>query len=521
VLDLVDRFGSAQMGTDGFIVNYVRGLKAYENARKAQGAAGENADEPTSLDTVANEYRAAAALLDAAGATADAGDFPAERTNSVLVQGLALFHAGDFEQAARRLELAHQSAANAQQADEALWLAVVALDRAVEADRPSLAPERDRLTTLYLQSFPAGERAARLVLRQGSAGALSDEQVLTVLLGVPPESPVFATAQRQGARLLYKAYRSAGVADRDFAAIRFLTVAEQVLNLDRQQAVGPGGAAHEAAKSAVAIARQILDAALGLSTPDIARAVVALDTLDGIALRTGIRLEEFAEELAYRRFQIASARGEQTEAAAALAQLRAGGGRYADAADRVVYRRALAEWTQTPQDPQRARALVEIGQRIMSQFGAGPDALADPAVATAFDAIARAAQVVWRSDGDEAMSDLAIEATRRLLEAGHRTRDALRRAAELAEARARPGEALDAWRELLSSLPQDSADWYEARYHSLRLLGTIDRARAMDTLRQHLLLHPDYGPEPWGGKLRALEAEFGAASPAPADGGNP
>lgn len=515
VLDLVDRYGSAPMGTEGFIVNYVRGLQAYEHARKSQTDGGENPDEPTRLDAVANEYRSAAGLLDAAFGTSDAGAYPSERTNAAMVQGLSLFHAGDYEAASKRLEQAHQTAATAPQADEALWLALVALDRAVEAGKSSLTGERDRLVVLYLQSYPSGERAARLVLRQGSGAGLSDDQTLSTLLGIPQESPLYATSRRQAARLLYKAYRGASGADRDFAAVRFVGIAEPILAMDRDSALAGGPDAGPAAESAVVLARQVLDASMAISTPDLARASAAIDTLERLSKQAGVSLGDFADELTFRRFQIALARGDRAEADSSLATLHATGGKYSDAADRLLYREALQQWTAAPQDPARARMLVEIGKRIIAQFPAGPEPLADAAVAAAFDTIARAAVVVWRAERDESMRSVALDCSRRLLQAGRKTRDVLRRIAELAESNGATGEALDAWRDLLASLPQDSPEWFEARYQSLRLLAGADPARAAEVMRQHKLLHPEFGPPPWGARLRELDAQLGGGGVKP------
>src|SRR5690606_20735093 len=74
--------------------------------------------------------------------------------------------------------------------------------------------------------------------------------------------------------------------------------------------------------------------------------------------------------------------------------------------------------------------------------------------------------------------------------------------------------ALDAWRRLLAGLHQGSADWYEARYHSLRLLWQTDPDTAREVMTQHRLLHPDFGPDPWGQRLRDLNAQM-ADTPEP------
>jgi hypothetical protein len=56
-----------------------------------------------------------------------------------------------------------------------------------------------------------------------------------------------------------------------------------------------------------------------------------------------------------------------------------------------------------------------------------------------------------------------------------------------------------------------------ARYESARLLGAQDAPRAMDALRQHLLLFPGT-PEPWATRLADLlkDLEIGLDLPPPA-----
>jgi hypothetical protein len=54
-----------------------------------------------------------------------------------------------------------------------------------------------------------------------------------------------------------------------------------------------------------------------------------------------------------------------------------------------------------------------------------------------------------------------------------------------------------------------SQEWYEARYQSLRLLFLVDAPRAREAMKQHVLLYPDYGPEPWGKKLKELDQTMG------------
>jgi hypothetical protein len=110
------------------------------------------------------------------------------------------------------------------------------------------------------------------------------------------------------------------------------------------------------------------------------------------------------------------------------------------------------------------------------------------------------------------------------LEAGHRTASSLRRLGELMESSGDKEKALTAWRELLNGLANGSPEWYEARYESLRLLYESAPSEAIAAMKQHKILHPELGPEPWGSKLRDLDQKMGpgtVSAPAPAAPGGP
>lgn len=516
VLDLVEKYGSAQLGSEGFIVNYVRGVRAYERARGNHRASGESAEEPAASEALRNEYRLAAGVLAACLGSPDATAFAREQSSARTMIGLALFYAADFKTAADEFEKAHAQAANAQQAEEALWLAVVSLDRAVEGDRPSLAPERDRVAALYLRSYSSGERAAKLLLRQTAADLMDDERAAVVLMGVSPDSPLYDAARRQAARVLYRLYRQAHGAGRDYAAVRFVTVAEEVLARDRQRvASGTPAEAGPASVNAVALVRQILDAVLSMSTPDIARAEAALGTLDAVALQSRLDLAAHEAELTYRRFQLALAGSDGAMREETLARLHELGGPFADSADRTLYQRALAAW-RAGSTPDTAREVVRHGARVIARTGSTPAALRTQGVAALHDATAEAAASLWRNEQDEGMRDVAIRLDRFLIEADMKSAGVLRRFAEMSEAAGRRGDALDAWRTVSAAAGEGAAVWFEARFNLLRLLMPEEPERAREIIEQHAVLYPNYGPEPWGERLRELHSRLRARPAAPA-----
>jgi hypothetical protein len=486
-------------------------MQAYDRAREAHAATGKSTDEPTAEDPVRNLYREAAASLDIATKQTDASRFPDQRSNAALVLGLSLFYAGELQQAADRFEEAYQASGSAsKQSEDALWLAIVSLDKAVEGGRPSLRERLTRLGTLYLKTYPKSERAAKLLLRQAGGDMLPEDKAIEILLGVDKQSPLYEAARRQAASLLYSMYRKSRGTDRDFAANRFAEISDELLRLEgRKLSEGSEADRREAASQIIIRARQLLDAVLGMTAPDLERAEKAFQLLDSLAAEHGLDLRKVEDELAYRRLQVALARSRLDETNRQLDRLHALGGRFSDAADRLLYKRALTALASPNATPETAAEVVRHGRRVMEQFGRDVEALKDPAVYALHNAVADAAVRVWRSSGDSYMRDLALEIDRNLVKNGNAPIAVLRRYAEISESVGERQAALDCWRLLLSGTNPTAPEWFEARYHSLRLLLALDPPRAREAMDQYKVLHPDFGPEPWGSRLRTLSDQVG------------
>ncbi|MCB9840022.1 MAG: hypothetical protein H6809_00030 [Phycisphaeraceae bacterium] len=510
VLDLVQRYGTAPIGNEGFIVAYVRGLQTYDEARARHQGSGQDPSAPAATPELVNAYRQASDLLGAALESQDAARFEAERAQCGMMRGFALYYAGDFPAAADALERAASVAGDPSDAEEALWVAIVALDQGVEGGQLSLGERRDRLALLFLQEHPSSPRAAELLLRRASAGLIDDEQAVQILLSVERASPVYLSARRRAVALLYRLYRRALGPERDFAALRLADVAEEVIRLDAALATSARGQeAADAAASLVLHARQVLDALLGASAPDLQRAESMLETVERVLGQSpAIAPPEVAEELAYRRVQIALARGDDTQISRRLDELRAMDGRLSQTADRLIYSRASRAWQAAPEDVALARAVVSSGQRVIEQYPAPPEAFQDPVVAPLYATVAEAAAVVWRADQNGVFRDMAVRLDRALVENDRATASTLRRVARLSESGGDTGVALDAWRRLLSGLPAGQPEWFEARYESLRLLAGQQPAAARQALDQHKILYPEFGPEPWGQRLRDLDEQI-------------
>lgn len=533
VMDLVRRYGTTPMGDTGFVVLYVRALRAYERAREAHRnvaeGAGVDPDEPVRDPTVANRYMDAVRALGVAQGASDAERFPEERTQALMMEGLSLYYAGELVRAGDVFESVFERAGAEGLREEALWYAIVALDMAVESGTRSAVERRDRLATLYMRAFPGTDRSARLLLRRVDDGLLSDEQAIGVLLDVPRESALYQAARRHASRLMYGRYRAARGPERDYAAARFLEVVEELIQADIAT-VRRGGAdeAAEAARAVVVRIRQALDAALSVTVPDPARAERLLSLLEDAASAGGVSLEGLEGELAFRRLQVALARGDDGAASDAAARLSAIGGPHARAGDRQLYRRLVERWERTPGDTDLALRLVGVGERVLAQFEPLEEHEGDRTVAGLLDVIARAATDVWLAEGaeepDDSMRDVAIRADRRLIELGMQSASSLRRLARASESAGDLDTALRSWTTLMSGLREGASGWFEARVESIRVLAKVDREAARAALDQHRVLYPDLGPEPWRERFVELESSVrgggaGGQETAEPDGG--
>lgn len=522
VLDLTRIYGTAPSGQEGFIVRYVRGLQAFERAVAAHRATGEKETEPTRNEQVRQAYVEAARTLGLSPVAPDASRFPAERARAWMQKALALFRAGEFESASADFQKAGEAASAPEMKEEALWSAIVSLDRAIAAGKGSKREERDRLAVLYLRAHPGTENAARLLIRRPDGGLLDREQAVQVLLSVSADSPLYQTSRQQASNMLFEAFRRSPRAQKDAAASRFVQVADEVAQADQQLAFDQEGPdAAKAADRAVHRLRQVLEAVLSMAAPDLDRAESALARIELIFGQQSRDSGLLRPELNFRRLQIAWARGDLVTADRLMDELNEGGGEFARAAVREVYQRAVRSWTASPREAALARAVIKVGERLVAQMSESSEGAKAEATLAVCNTVAEAAMTVWTVEKDVVARDLALRLDRRLIEAGKPTERTYRRMAELSEGAGDTPGALQAWRGLLNGLPAGSEEWFEARYETLRLLADVDPVSARAVMAQHRALYPSYGPTPWGVKLSELDAKLNAGAPGPATPGAP
>ena len=228
-----------------------------------------------------------------------------------------------------------------------------------------------------------------------------------------------------------------------------------------------------------------------------------------------LRPDRFAEieaEVRYRRMRERLLADAVDEAVAAAARVRSvdPDGHWARVADQTMFAFADRRW----------RAIVAAGDGddrlvidLMREFGAP---LADRLIAedpqrsrvetiAVLARVAEAELIRMLRSGDRAAGERARERIESALEARPRDTGLLRTRARLAEALDEPERALECWRLLVAGLSRGSPAWFEARAGQIRMLARTDPATARSVLREHSVLYPQYGPEPWGEEIRALD----------------
>ena len=525
VVDLAGRFGTVAIAEGGFIGGYVRGLLAYERARDAHHSASADVDSPTGDPALAQQYLGAADLLRAALRDADASNHPHARASAATLAGTALYLAsavdpGALTSAIDWLRRASSWRTDPARAADALWLAHRAARRLSGAEASRVA---GAIADEFFARFPDDPRSGVLRVERAAEGALSKEDAVEILLDTSRDSPAFESAQRRAARLLYDLYRAAPPDRRDWSALRYAAVAEPLLAIDRARAGDP-----LAAERAMVRARRLLDALLSVQNPDADRAAAALAAVDAL-VASGAAEPPPAGETLLRRLQIALARGDESAALAQADALRQlahsdhSAQRFIEFADRAMFDAATRAWREasaaqvdSPTIQALARSVVARGAVVLGRLGgrASIEERALPVQAI----IAEAATDLWRATGDDDALELAYSRHRLLLRAHPNDRGALRRLADLAEARGDIDTALHCWRTLASGLEPNTNAWFEARVRLIELLADSDPGRAAEALRQHVALRPDLGPEPWRTRLIALADRLGVPIP-PRDGG--
>lgn len=504
VLDLAERYGTFALGDTGFAMRYIEGLVSYRQARERH-----DHDAPTTDAELLTLYRAARQSFELALLERDVAEYPDAADSIHMLIAWSSFYANDLLGAADRF----QSIAESQQgerAEQALWMAIVALDRLLaREENVTLRRRHTELTERFLDDHAGSHHAPTLLVNRSMREEELSDEVIERLLSIAPGHEARNPARRRALHALYRDFRRSGDRSRGDRAYRYLSVA--VPMLDELQAFGSEDDPQRTSRLVLAI-RQTLEVALHADVGQARDARAAIDAFDAID-QDHDAVRQYADELRFRRVQLALLEGDREEAERMADELWDDDyrSRTAQLSSRAMFHYAERLWQAAAVDSREhdeaTNLIIRFGGRVLREFEDDDDPLAGAGAAGVARTVADASMADWLRTGDEERGRIALFLTRHLLERQPNHRTLLRNFAILSGVFDQPNESLDAWRRLVAGSEHGSEAWFEARYHQIRLLAEINPARAARLIQQHRQFYPDYGPEPWGEKLRMLVDE--------------
>lgn len=508
VLDLADRYGVDSMGDSGFAILYVRGARAYKQARDLHGD-----ESPTTRSEVVTLYAQAAGLLQDAQRQPDASRFPIAAAGAQALIGWCLYFQGRFLDARQAFEQAAGLLPPAEAA-EALWMAIVSLDRVVRARaNPALEADLQGMIKSFRARFPSSEYTPRLVLR--GADVTQGEptpELVEELLAIPPGSPDYDAARRRAEQMLYTLYQSAAGERRVEWADRYLRVALPMLLAVAPDALREG---LEAVDPFLVRARRVLEVSLapGVEQPRAAEAM--LGRLDELVAAGVLDVAPIQSELDYRRLRVTTLDGQMDQARAIAERLwsRDEDDAWARAGARAIFKHAVDSWRSIPpqrlaDDPQAPGVLIQVvtwGGRALREYEERENALDDPSILASYAVVAEAAHVLFDLTQEKQQGERALFLYEKVLDARPTNAAFLRAVGLLADQFGKTERSIECWRRLSVGLPTETDGWYEAKYHLIRLLATTEPRRAREVMDQHKALYPEYGPPPWRERMQELD----------------
>jgi hypothetical protein len=320
--------------------------------------------------------------------------------------------------------------------------------------------------------------------------------------------------------MLYRLFREASTRDRLAMGTQYLDIELNLIDAAAQVASGENVAESQ---QLLGRARRALEVALADDISSCAIAARVFRVLDDADRVPPASLIEFRDELRYRRLlerlcvnDLAAA-----EQLADQAWNEDNTSMWSNVAARAVFRsaqRALRDDGVPVDDQRQALELVaKHGGRVLREFAGNAASLDQPNVLAFHAAVADASLQLWKQTGDAERGRAALFLYELLIAARPQNRTFLLAAAALNERLGSKDKALEYWRRLAAGTPVGTEPWFEAKFHFIQLLAQIDQERARLVMDQHKALYPDYGIDPWGSKLRGLDAQIPAAS-SPGDG---
>lgn len=387
----------------------------------------------------------------------------------------------EFAPQAREMAKSAKDCADEQVAADAAALELAAAT-SIEGDSAAVAALRGE----FLARFGQDERSAGLRVEGAELGGPLSDAALAGLIDIPLGSPEGPRARRAASRALYERFLAASGESRMAAARALLALEPPATD------AWPKG-------SVDVVVRRQLHAALDPAVADVQRAD---ELMKLVRSRGAIADRAVAEELGLREVELAVAQGHLDESLSAASALPEGAP--AKEARELVL---AALWRRVS----AGERLPLSGEAMTVAQGLIATTLSQSGVTSADCARrAAAAQIIMAmgTAGDRALAAEALRAVGDCADAPDAPNATLRTAADAA-LNAGSGQA-QAWLARLSArLDPSTAECCRARAELVGLLINSDPDAARRLLQQHQVFVPNWGPAPWGLKLRELAESLG------------
>jgi len=486
---LMEKYEVTLDDESGFFLQWLAGQQLFANAEKSKSQ---------------DDYLAAAERLTAALASPEAGRevHSAARCRNTL--GWCYFRVGRYAEAARQFEqaVAGLKGAAADAAVESAWMAFLSYRKLAE-DEPLRATSAVNVLTSIKRDFPhhAYAKKADYHIAKLQKGAASPEATIRSLSRIKPDQPDYLSSRYELCNLYFQQWSKA----RDNPAKAKDAAAEVREAVDTYlfSARFPKAAADDDNQSRkLGCLLLVAETALGSDPADVklaesflSKAATTAPLLpDGdssvsryhyLALQLAKKTSDGSAAADHARWLSRNAAGSTYEASALIA--------LAKSIDTEVKNASADRLSQLQQDG------YKVYRRLVDLWGDSKDIISSKKNARV--ANSKLAQYEY----DTARYADAAARLEKILAVYPQDKGYLRRAA-LGHFKAGDYKrSLDHWRTLLRGLPEDSIDWYEAKYHQLACLSHVDKPLAGKVFRQFKLLHPELGPEAFREKFKGLE----------------
>lgn len=491
IFDLAERYGRSALGESGFALRYVNGLIAYRDAREAHGEETPAVDQ-AHLDL----YQQAVNHLVAAVRETDVEQYPAALGACWRLMGWARYFKGQFLEAHDAFVTAERHLTQ-NEASEALWMAIVCLDEQLRRARNrDVERARGALVEAFIDRYPESDRVPAIMLRLAISAERLEEDMLQQMLDVPVGNSVHESAMRRASQELYQRFReSTGQAKSEYAAT-FLEVAVPLID---------ASAPDEISRQRLLIdIRRMLDVALNpmVQRADLARrALQRYEQLVQMGFIADLALEQ---EFSYRKLQERLLDDDVPTASAHAADLWNINPQsaWSKMASRAMFQHAHA--LRPIDDIGRLHLIARYGGRVIREYEDEPRALENTQVLGYHATVAEAMMLLWEAEGDSTHARAALFLYQRMLTVAPQNATFLKAAAKLAVPMNELEFAANCWRRIAAGSQSGTEQWYEARFELMAVLEVLDPVHAREVVRQHVLLYPQYGPEPWGPRMYEL-----------------